>query len=88
MDDILNYVPARITMFFLLSYFLFRGTGARAWRVMRRDGKKRPGFNGGIVMATMAGGCGSGLKNRGFMRLGVANSPLKQAARKSFVLSG
>ncbi|WP_292424229.1 adenosylcobinamide-phosphate synthase CbiB [Methanoregula sp.] len=57
MDDILNYIPARITTFFLLAYFLTKGTAARAWRVMRRDGKKRPGFNGGIVMAAMAGGC-------------------------------
>jgi adenosylcobinamide-phosphate synthase len=57
MDDILNYIPARITALYLLAYFLTQGTGARAWRVMRRDGKNRPGFNGGIVMAAMAGGC-------------------------------
>jgi len=57
MDDILNFIPARVTAFFLLAYFLTKGTGARAWRVMRRDARKRPGFNGGIVMAAMAGGC-------------------------------
>ena len=77
MDDILNYVPARITMFFLLSYFLFRGTGARAWRVMRRDGKKRPGFNGGIVMATMAGGCGIRFEKPGVYAIGGGEKSLK-----------
>lgn len=57
MDDIFNYIPARITTLFLLAYFATQGTFSSAWRIMRRDGKKRPGYNGGIVMAAMAGGC-------------------------------
>ena len=58
MDDILNFIPARLTVFFLLVYFAFIGKFSNAVRVMRRDGRKRPGFNGGIVMAVMAGGTG------------------------------
>ena len=58
MDDILNFIPARITVALLLLYFLFRGRLSPAWNVMRRDSRKRPGFNGGIVMAAMAGGTG------------------------------
>jgi adenosylcobinamide-phosphate synthase len=58
MDDILNFVPARVTVLLLLVYFAFIGTFSDAVRVMRRDGRKRPGFNGGIVMAVMAGGTG------------------------------
>jgi adenosylcobinamide-phosphate synthase len=58
MDDILNFVPARLTVFLLLMYFAFFGKFSEAVRVMRRDGRKRPGFNGGIVMAVMAGGTG------------------------------
>ncbi len=58
MDDILNYIPARVTVLLLLLYFTAKGTLGPALRILKRDGKKRPGFNGGIVMAAMAGGCG------------------------------
>ncbi len=70
MDDILNYLPARITAFFLIIYFFTKGTGARAWRVMFRDGKNRPGFNGGLVMAAMAGGCGVRFEKPGIYTIG------------------
>jgi len=58
MDDILNFLPARLTVLLLLVYFAFMGKFSDAVRVMHRDGYKRPGFNGGIVMAVMAGGTG------------------------------
>ena len=58
MDDAINYLPARITVFPLLVWFAKKGTLSRAWNVMRRDGHLRPGLNGGIIMATMAGGTG------------------------------
>jgi adenosylcobinamide-phosphate synthase len=77
MDDIFNYIPARITAFFLISYFLTKGTGARAWRVMRRDGKNRPGFNGGIVMAAMAGGCGIRFEKPGVYLIGDGGQSLE-----------
>jgi len=70
MDDILNFIPARITAFFLLAYFFTKGNGFRTWRVMRRDGKNRPGFNGGIVMAAMAGGCGIRFEKPGVYSIG------------------
>jgi adenosylcobinamide-phosphate synthase len=77
MDDVLNYIPARITTFFLLAYFLTKGTAARAWQVMRRDGKKRPGFNGGIVMAAMAGGCGICFDKPGVYTIGNGEQSLE-----------
>jgi adenosylcobinamide-phosphate synthase len=58
MDDLFNYIPARITVLLLLVYFTSRGRFTPAVRVMRRDGRKRPGFNGGIVMGAMSGGIG------------------------------
>jgi adenosylcobinamide-phosphate synthase len=79
MDDILNFIPARITVLFLLVYFMFRGTARRAWQVMRRDGKKRPGFNGGIVMAAMAGGCGIRFEKPGVYTIGNGECSLKEA---------
>jgi len=77
MDDILNLIPARITAFFLLAYFFTKGTGVRAWRVMRRDGKNRPGFNGGIVMAAMAGGCGIRFEKPGVYSMGDGGQSLE-----------
>ena len=77
MDDVLNYIPARVTVLFLLVYFMFRGTGTRAWQVMRRDGKLRPGFNGGIVMAAMAGGCGIQFEKPGVYTIGNGENPLE-----------
>ncbi|MGD1005089.1 MAG: adenosylcobinamide-phosphate synthase CbiB [Methanoregulaceae archaeon] len=58
MDDLLNFIPARITVLFLLLYFAIKGRFRPAYRILRRDGRNRPGFNGGIVMAAMAGGIG------------------------------
>lgn len=77
LDDIANYVPARIAGV-LLS--LAAGLGAllwnrprselprevrpvvrgmrETWRIMRRDGRKHPSPNGGIVEAAMAGALG------------------------------
>ncbi|MEM2124666.1 MAG: adenosylcobinamide-phosphate synthase CbiB, partial [Methanolinea sp.] len=57
-DDVLNYVPARLAAAVLLAYFAARGRFRPAWECLRRDGKKRPGFNGGLPMAAIAGGCG------------------------------
>jgi len=82
MDDLANYVPARVTVLFLLVYFTCRGTGARSWQVMRRDGKLRPGFNGGIVMAAMAGGCGIRFEKPGVYTIGNGENPLETGGRE------
>jgi len=82
MDDLFNYIPARITALMLLLYFMFRGTGARAFRVMRRDGKLRPGFNGGIVMAVMAGGCGICFEKPGVYTIGNGENTLETGGQE------
>jgi len=82
MDDLFNYIPARITALLLLLYFMFRGTGARAFRVMRRDRKLRPGFNGGIVMAVMAGGCGICFEKPGVYTIGNGENTLETGGRE------
>lgn len=79
MDDICNYIPARITALLLLLWFLPRGTFSDAVRVMRRDRKKRPGFNGGIVMAIMAGGTGIRLEKPGVYIIGDGARSLDEA---------
>ncbi|MDD1695723.1 MAG: adenosylcobinamide-phosphate synthase CbiB [Methanoregula sp.] len=79
MDDILNFVPARLTVFFLLLYFAFTGNFSDALRIMRRDGYKRPGFNGGIVMAVMAGGTGIQFEKPGVYIIGDGKKTLEEA---------
>ncbi|MDD1690816.1 MAG: adenosylcobinamide-phosphate synthase CbiB [Methanoregula sp.] len=76
MDDLVNFIPARITVLLLLIWFAGRGTFSRAWQVMRRDGHKRPGFNGGIVMAVMAGGTGTRFEKPGVYTIGNGDRTL------------
>jgi adenosylcobinamide-phosphate synthase len=84
MDDIFNYLPARVTTIFLLVYFACCGRGSQALRVMRRDGKNRPGFNGGIVMAAMAGGVGIQFEKPGVYTIGDNERTLTEAGPDIF----
>jgi adenosylcobinamide-phosphate synthase len=79
MDDVLNFIPARITVLLLLIWFGSRGMFSRAWHVMSRDGHKRPGFNGGIVMAAMAGGTGTRFEKPGVYTIGDGDRSLNEA---------
>lgn len=79
MDDLFNYIPARITTLLLLVYFAFCGRFSPAVRVMRRDGKNRPGYNGGIVMAAMAGGIGIQFEKPGVYTIGDRERTLDEA---------
>ncbi len=59
LDDVLNFVPARIT--FLLMPLAALVVGARplaAWRIGWRDGRKHASPNAGVAEATMAGALG------------------------------
>jgi adenosylcobinamide-phosphate synthase len=79
MDDILNFIPARVTVLLLLVYFSFMGRFSDAICVMRRDGHKRPGFNGGNVMAAMAGGIGVRFEKPGAYIIGDGERTLDEA---------
>ncbi len=82
MDDILNYIPARVTVALLLLYFAAKGRAGAAWQMMRRDGKNRPGFNGGIVMAAMAGGVGIRFEKPGVYTIGDGARSLAEAGNE------
>jgi adenosylcobinamide-phosphate synthase len=69
-DDIANFIPARLAGLILLAYFAMIGRFGPAWAALRRDAKKRPGFNGGIPMAVIAGGVGVRLEKPGFYTIG------------------
>jgi adenosylcobinamide-phosphate synthase len=79
MDDIFNFLPARLTVLILLVYFFFRGRLSNTLRIMRRDSDKRPGFNGGIVMAAMAGGIGTRFEKPGVYSIGDGERTLDEA---------
>lgn len=56
LDDVLNYIPARITfMFFVLAAAVLGLDWRNAWRIGLRDGKKHPSPNGGYAEGPMAG---------------------------------
>ncbi|WP_029422449.1 adenosylcobinamide-phosphate synthase CbiB [Alicyclobacillus macrosporangiidus] len=59
LDDVLNFIPARLTAGIVAIALAFRGLPAlRALRVMRRDAGGHPSPNAGIPEAMMAGGLG------------------------------
>jgi len=59
LDDVCNYLPARLTALLLWFAILLTGGHARrAWRIMRRDASGHPSPNSGIAEAMMAGALG------------------------------
>lgn len=55
-DDVLNYIPARITgLLFVLSAFILRLNWRSSWRMLLRDADKHPSPNGGWAEASAAG---------------------------------
>ena len=56
LDDVLNYIPARITgVLFILSAWLLGFDHKHARDIMRRDAARHPSPNGGYAEATVAG---------------------------------
>ncbi len=70
-DDVLNWIPARLTAGLLLLAGTFHGYPPRSGlRLLLRDGRKTKSPNAGVVMATMAGLLGIELEKVGHYRLG------------------
>jgi adenosylcobinamide-phosphate synthase len=77
LDDVLNWLPARLTAgLLLLAGWLTRWNVARGWLVFRRDRAKTPSPNGGRPMAMMAGLLGVQLEKKGFYTLGDRENPV------------
>jgi adenosylcobinamide-phosphate synthase len=79
MDDILSFIPARITGLVLIIYFLLKRRSGPAIRIFRRDHTLRAGFNGGIPMSLIAGGVGVMFEKPGKYRIGDPIRPLRLA---------
>ena len=77
LDDLANWLPARLTaLLFLLAGWLTGRNLARSWRVFRRDCAQTPSPNGGRPMATMAGLLGVQLEKKGVYTLGDREKPI------------
>jgi adenosylcobinamide-phosphate synthase len=81
-DDILNYIPARISGLLLLAYFGVQGRFRPACHILIRDRKKRPGINGGIPMAVMAGGVGVKFEKPGVYTIGDGEKDLESTGKE------
>jgi adenosylcobinamide-phosphate synthase len=80
LDDVLNFIPARLTACLLLLAGLLRGRNPRAgWQVWRRDAHTTESPNAGRPMAVMAGLLGVQLEKAGHYRLGDPAEPLSVA---------
>jgi adenosylcobinamide-phosphate synthase len=80
-DDLLNFLPARITGLLLLGYFAAKGRFHPAYSALRRDARKRPGINGGIPMAVIAGGVGVKFEKPGVYTIGEGERTLYEGGQ-------
>ncbi len=59
LDDLLNWIPARLTAIFMAASALFCGLdGAGAWRIWKRDRRKHPSPNSAQAESACAGALG------------------------------
>ena len=79
MDDLATFLPARITGLVLLVWFALRGRFREAWNGLRAAARKRPGWNGGIPMALIAGGTGTRFEKPGAYSMGPGERTLGEA---------
>ncbi len=79
-DDVLNFIPSRLTALALLAAAMLQRLDVRsAWRVWRRDGSKTPSPNAGQPMSVAAGALRVNLTKRGAYSLG-AEFPMPTAS--------
>jgi len=77
LDDVLNFIPARLTALFLvLAAFLSRRNARASWQVALSEHSKTESPNAGWTMATVAGALNVQLEKAGHYRLGKTNAPL------------
>ena len=81
LDDVLNFIPARLTALLLvLAAFTARMGGRRSWRVALKEHTKTESPNAGWPMAAMAGALNVKLEKIGHYELGEPLTALKPTA--------
>ncbi len=77
LDDVLNYIPARLAALLLIKAAAFYKSGRRAWQTARREHVKTESPNAGWTIAAMAGALDTRLEKVGhyiFQENGAAPS--------------
>ena len=74
MDDILNYIPARISgIYVVISAYLLKLDYKNSFKIMKRDARNCPSPNSGFTMATTAGALNIQLIKKDTYILGDSN---------------
>lgn len=81
-DDLLNFIPARLTGAILILYFAFKGRSGDCIKAIRKESRKRPGINGGIPIAAMAGGVGVQFEKPGVYTIGRPERTFEEAGKE------
>jgi adenosylcobinamide-phosphate synthase len=77
LDDVLNFIPARLTgLLLVVAAFVWRCRGRAAWRIMRREGRRHPSPNSGVPEAAMAGALGVQLGGMNYYHGVLCERPL------------
>ncbi len=78
LDDVLNFIPARLTGLLLICGAGLSGSSAsNAWKVMWQDAHKTASPNAGVPMSAMAGALSIELEKVGYYKLGDGlNAPM------------
>ncbi len=88
LDDVLNFVPARLAALALIAASpLAAGSAAGAWRILRRDARLTASPNAGCPMAAMAGAVGVTLEKPGHYRLGTGALPDPRAIDRALAVA-
>jgi len=75
LDDVLNFIPARLTALLLvLATFLSRRDGRASWQVALKEHAKTESPNAGWPMAAIAGALNVKLEKKGHYKLGKAST--------------
>lgn len=77
LDDLANYIPARLTGLLMVASAAFMGLDWRnSYRTMINEARKTPSPNSGYPMAAAAGALGVQLEKKGIYTLGESKNPL------------
>jgi adenosylcobinamide-phosphate synthase len=79
LDDVANWLPARLAGLLLLAVAALRKTGPAAWAALRTQRRPSPGPNKLWTIAPMAGALGVRLEKRGIYAVGPGGRPLAPA---------
>ena len=90
LDDVVNFIPARLTALLLvLAAFLSKRDARASWQVMLSDHSKTESPNAGWTMAAVAGALNVQLEKAGHYQLGNANvTPVPQVIDTALRLMG